>query len=83
MIFCLCVMSDGIINLESEIMSYVRARLPSANNSLISGFLSEEEMVDELVNVTRPVLPGCFVGGAGMLYKCTHSTIFVHDVLYT
>ncbi len=53
--------------LESEIMDFVSARLPPTVDTLIIGFLSEEEMVDELINVTRSLLPSCFVSGAGML----------------
>ncbi len=53
---------------ESDIMSFVRARLPNSKDMVIIGFPSQEDMVDGLLNITRLPLPGCFAGGAGTVH---------------
>lgn len=59
---CVCLFS---LPVESEIMSFVSARLPTSEDTVIIGFPSQEDMVDGLLNITKLPLPGCFAGGAG------------------
>ena len=55
----------------SEIMGFVESSLPSAAtpNTVIMGFPTEEEMVATLQNLSRPILPSCFAGGAGSFHR--------------